>query len=53
MRHDDEFHVTVTADDFDTVLSVRGDVDSATTPTLRRVLAAVQSCRNRDQVDRP
>jgi anti-sigma B factor antagonist len=50
---DDIFHVTVTAGDVDTVVSVRGEVDVATAPTLRRVLAAVHSCLNRDASSRP
>jgi anti-sigma B factor antagonist len=47
--HDDAFHVTVAAlADSTTVVSVRGDVDVATSPTLRRLLAAAQVCRYRE-----
>jgi anti-anti-sigma factor len=49
---DDKFHVTVVAlDNSTTLVSVRGAVDIATSPTLRRLLAAVQACRRRDPAD--
>jgi anti-sigma B factor antagonist len=37
--------------DSTTVVSVRGDVDVATSPTLRRLLAAVQVCRHRERLN--
>ena len=52
MDHD-EFHVTVTDDDVDTIVSVRGEVDIASSPTLRSVIAAVQAHLIRDAAGRP
>jgi anti-anti-sigma factor len=49
---DDEFHVTVAALDHSTALvSVRGDVDIATSPTLRRLLAEIEACGHREVAD--
>jgi anti-sigma B factor antagonist len=46
---DHDFHVTMAVlDDRATLVSVRGDVDLATSPTLRRILAAVQACRRHE-----
>jgi anti-anti-sigma factor len=46
------FRVRVTAlSDNGSLVSVRGDIDIATSPTLRRLLAAVQACRHRDPAD--
>jgi len=48
---DHEFHVRVaTLDDGTTLVSVCGDVDIATSPTLRRLLAAT-ACRKREVAD--
>jgi anti-sigma B factor antagonist len=52
--HADAFHMAVAAlADSTTVVSVRGDVDVATSPTLRRLLAAVQVCRYREDSNAP
>lgn len=48
MQPDTEFHVTVAVHDVDTVVTLRGDVDLASAPTLRGVLAAVRASRHRD-----
>jgi anti-anti-sigma factor len=49
MLRSDDFHLTVSAlAGGTTLVSVRGDVDVATSPTLSRVLAAVQACGRRE-----
>jgi anti-sigma B factor antagonist len=49
MLRPDDFHLTVSAlEDGATLVSVRGDVDIATSPTLSRLLATVQACGRRE-----
>jgi anti-anti-sigma factor len=52
VRRDHEFHATVAAlDNSTTLVSVCGDVDMATSPTLRRLLAAIETSRDRGVAD--
>jgi anti-anti-sigma factor len=49
---DHEFHVTVTAlENSTTLVSVCGDVDIVASPTLRRLLAAMETSRHRGATD--